>query len=122
MEQTVRESGRLSVSRADCQKVGQTVRKSGRLSESRADGQRVGQRHIHTHTHTEGRGDRGREREAGRVALWYRSDTPGGARGGMPYQIRPTAPNKAQCVRVNDAVFDGLDGPNRCQSMSLLYK
>ena len=40
--QTVRKSGRLSESRADCQKVGQTVRKSGRLSESRGECQQVG--------------------------------------------------------------------------------
>ena len=40
---TVSESGRLSESRADCQRVGQTVSESGRLSVSRADCQSVGQ-------------------------------------------------------------------------------
>ena len=37
VEETVRKSRRLSESRGDCQKVEQTVRESSRLSESRAD-------------------------------------------------------------------------------------
>ena len=85
--QTVRESGRLSGSRADCQGVGQTVRESATFSESQQHSQRSGDvvmeaatsshhhddvvvrematssTHKHTHTcihvhiHTEDRGD-----------------------------------------------------------------
>ena len=38
--------GRLSESRADCQKVGQTVRESSRLIESRQHCQRNGSRYL----------------------------------------------------------------------------